>query len=289
MSTIGQTVRIVDLDEKSSVEYNDLISFIDSSDTSGSPDGTDSKIKIRELFESAPVRPHNDLTTIKLLSEWVSLLVTADSTIRDKTGIASTEKAGIVEYATDEEAKSKSDATRAISAKNLAALGATETLSGLIALATANEVSEGQVSNKAITPQTLFSSILGDGVIGGNNWSFKIPIKNVNGNVKFDLLIQVAEKDFTPPTTEMNPESNFNHIHNTVDIEVIYPEQFVNRALMVIPMGVEVSPNEYIESSNFWFRPSDIRVNGATIKATRLNGTNTDNKSARVRYIVIGY
>lgn len=289
MADIGKTVRIIKLDKKPSVAWNDVIPFVDVDDTSGSVDGTDCSITIRDMFETAPVRSSADLSLVKPLSEWIGLFDQSIKDVLERTKKATTTNFGIVRYATDTETKAKVKGDRALSAKNLAALDATTSLAGLIALATAAEVGEGQVDNKAITPSTLFESILGDAVLSNNRWTFKLPVKNVVGDVKMELVVQVAQEDFVTMDTELNPQSNFNHIHQTIDVEVTYPEQFQNTCLMVIPIGIEATPSEYTEATDFWIRPFDVRRAGATLRATRINGVSNGEEEAAVRYLAIGY
>lgn len=289
MAELGQTVRIIELDRKTQLAWNDIVPFVDVSDTSGSLDGTDNSMTIRDFFETAPVRSSINLNIVRPLGEWIGNLNKSVSDLVDRTKNATTTNVGVVELATDAEAKAKTAGNRALTPKNLAALGSTETLAGLIALATAQEVSEGQVTNKAITPSTLFKSILGDAVLSNNQWTFKLPVRNVVGDVKMELVIQIAQKEFLTMKTEMNPSSNFNHIHQTVDVEVTYPEQFPNTCLMVIPIAIEATPSEYTEATDFWIRPVEIRRSGATLRASRINGVSNGAEEAAVRYLAIGF
>lgn len=284
-----ETVRIPELVKKTQTRWDDIIPFVDVSDTAASVDGTDSHITIRDLFEKSYVRSSNNLNKQNKLYEWIGKFDTSIADLVLKTRKATTGRYGITRYATDSQAKSKSSSDITLTPSNLAAMDATTAFAGLVALATAQEVSEGQVDNKAITPKTLFDSILGDAHISNNQWTFKIPVKNVIGDVKMELSIQVAQAEFLTIPTDMNPQSNFNHIHQMVEFEVIFPEPFTNMCLMVIPVPMEVTPSEYTEATDFWIRPFSIRRSGATLRATRINGVSNGAEEAAVRYLAIGY
>lgn len=289
MNELGSTVRITELDPEQTLNWNDEVPVVDKSDISGSVDGTDKKFNIRNFFESAPVRSANDLSVSRTLGVWIGSFHESINALTEKTKEATTSNMGITQYATDAEAKAKTLNTRSLTPLNLKAMDSTELFAGLLALATAQEVLEGQVDNKAITPKTLFKSILGDATLSNNQWVFKLPTRNVVGDVKMELVIQIAQVDFVTMKTEMNPQSNFNHIHQTQLIEVTYPEQFQSNCLMIIPIGFEVTPSEYTEGSDFWIRPYEIRRSGATLKATRINGTSDGTEEAAVRYLAIGF
>lgn len=289
MSTLGQTARITTLDLGDVLSWNDEVAVVDKSDTTGSVDGTDKKFRIREFIETAPLRPHNAIEIQKPLAQWVGEFRDTLNALDDRTQTANTTRFGVTRHATDAEAKAKTARNRSITPANLAALGSTEALAGLIALASAAEVSDGQVDDKAITPATLFESILGDAVLGNNEWVFKLPTRNVIGDVKTELVIQFGQQEFSTMMTEMNPQSNFNHIHQRVEFEVTFPQPFPNTTLMVIPIGFEATPSEYTEGSDFWIRPYSIRNSGATLRATRMNGVSDGDEIGAVRYLAVGY
>lgn len=289
MSVLGATVRIVQLNPTTVLAWNDELPFVDKSDLSGSVDGTDKKINIRNFFETAPVRPAGDLSITRTLSDWIGSFKTSIAGLEARSKDATTEVIGVVELATDLEATAKTLNNKVLTPSNLAKFDATEAFIGMLALATAQEVAEGQIANKALTPKTLFQSILGDATLSNNQWTFKLPVRNVIGDVKMELVCQIAQVNFKTMATEMNPQSNFNHIHQTQVIEVVFPEQFQSNCLMVIPLGFEATPSEYTEGSDFWIRPYEVRRAGATLKATRINGVSDGTEEAAVRYLAIGY
>lgn len=289
MSTLGRTARITKLDLGDALAWNDELVVVDKSDSSGSVEGTDKKFRIREFIETAPLRPANDQTVQKPLAEWVGEFREGVSSLESKTENATTNRFGITRYATAAQARAKNRSDRVITSRNLADLDATETMAGLIALATSLETSEGQADDKAITPATLFNDILGDAVLGNNSWVFKIPTRNVVGGVKTELVVQIGQQEFSTMQTEMNPQSNFNHIHQRVEFDVTYPEPFPSNALMVIPIGFEVTPSEYTEGTDFWIRAFDTRKSSATLRATRINGVSDGSEVGAVRYLAIGF
>lgn len=289
MSNLGQTVRITTLSLGEELESNDEVVFVDKSDTSGSVDGTDKKMRIREFIETAPLRPSSAEEIERPLSEWIGEFKDSIDSLQGKTEKATSNRFGVTRYATTEEAQNKTEDSRAITPANLGNLDSSESLAGLIAIASALEVSDGQVDNKAVTPATLFESILGDAVLGSNEWVFKLPTRNVVGDVKTELVIQFGQREFSTMQTELNPTSNFNHIHQRVEFDVTFPQPFPNTTLMVIPIGFEATPSEYTEGSNFWIRPFDIRNSGATLRASRINGVSDGSEIGAVRYLAIGY
>lgn len=289
MKALGSTVRIIELDPTTALAGNDEVPVVDKSDLSGSVDGTDKKMTIQNFFETAPVRTSSNKAIVRTLADWIDGFKTSIDGLEERTQEATTLRFGITRLATDAEAKAKKSKERVVTPSNFDSMGSTEMFAGLLALATAQEVLEGQVDDKAITPKTLFESILGDATLSNNQWTFKLPVRNIVGDVKMELVIQVAQVDFVTMATEMNPQSNFNHIHETQTIEVTYPEQFQSNCLMVIPLGFEATPSEYTEGSDFWIRPYEVRRSGATLKATRINGTSDGTEEAAVRYLAIGF
>lgn len=285
----NSTIRITDNNAITVAGINDEIAIVDKSDTSASTDGTDKKITSRNLLEHTTIRPSGDLAVNKKLTDWIQQFNTDITGIIDRTQDANTTQFGVVRFATADQAQSKDRYDRAISSGVLSSLGSTEAIAGLIALATAQQVSEGQSDDTAITPATLFESILGDGVIGNNSWSFKLPVRNVNGDIKMELIVQVGQTNFNTMPTGSNPSSNFNHIHQEVEFEVTYPSPFPTLALMVIPVAFEATPSEYEEGTDFWIRPKTVRNSGATLRATRINGTSPGEEQAGVRYLAIGF
>lgn len=77
---------------------------------------------------------------------------------RDSQPVAASETvAGIVELATDAEAQTGTDTTRAITPANLAAVTATETRAGVVELATTSEAVTGTDTARAVTPAGVAS------------------------------------------------------------------------------------------------------------------------------------
>ena len=74
---------------------------------------------------------------------------------------ATTTKQGIVELATNDEAQTGSDATRAVTPAALASVVATISQRGLIQLATLAEVTAGTDAVKAVTPSTFLGTFTG--------------------------------------------------------------------------------------------------------------------------------
>lgn len=289
MSTLGKTTRITNLDEGTDVASDDELAMVDKSDTSGSVDGTDKKWTAQSFAEEVPVRPSTDQNAQKKLSEWVGMFRDTLSDLVDKTKKATTTRWGITRYAKDSEAKSKSSGERSITPKNLDALGSTESLAGLVALASVQGVSEGKEGDTAATPYTLFHGLLGESALGNDDWSFKIPTRNVVGDVKTELVVQVGQREFDTTQTLQDPETNYNHIHDTVEFDVTFSQPFPNTTLMVIPLGLEATPSSYTEGTNFWIRPFEIRKSGATLRASRINGKSDGDEIGAVRYLAIGY
>lgn len=283
------TIRVTDNTAITTAAADDELLIVDKSDLTASPDGTDRKIIARDLLENTSVRPISEPTVIKKLNEWIQQFKNDITTVVDRTQDATTTNFGVVQFATADQAKAKTRYDRALSAGVLSSLGSTETLAGLIALATQQQVAEGQSTDTAVTPYTLFQSILGDGVIGNSSWTFKIPIRNVVGDVKMELIVQIGQANFSTMVTNEDPTSNYNHIHQSIDFDVVYPEQFPTLGLMVIPMAFEATPSQYEEGTDFWIRPKEVRNNGATLRATRIGGTSPGDEEAGVRYLAIGF
>lgn len=289
MSIVKRTLRISDLDTESALEQTDEIVFVDKSDLSSSQDGTDKKITVRDFAESVPIRPSGELTVQKSLSEWIEDLRSTTETLATRTETATTANVGVSRLASDLEAQDKTAGNRVLTPRNLDSLGATESLAGLIALASDIEVDQGEVDDKAITPKTFFDNILGASTFGSSNWVFRLPVKNIGGNAKTELVFQVGQHTFTTEKNELDPESNFNHTHQQIEFDVTYPEPFDNRALLVIPIGVETTPTDYTEGTDFWIRQYESRADGATLRASRISGLSDGSEQGAVRYLAIGY
>jgi hypothetical protein len=290
MALTTGTVRITQLTPLTTgTNIGDLLPIIDVSDTSASTEGTDKRITARSLVETTNVRPSHNTTLNKTMTAWLADFVQDIEGLKNLTVEANTTRLGVTRYATTSQARTKTATNRTITAANLSSLGSEVGFAGLLALASQAMVSDGQDNESAITPFTMFQSILGGASLGNNSWTFKFPCRNVVGDVKTEFVVQVGQTTYDTMTTGQNPENNFNHIHQTVEFEITYPELFPNRALMVIPMPLESTPSEYIEGSDFWVRPLEVRQSGATMKSTRISGTSDGTQTAACRYLVIGY
>lgn len=289
MDKLGRTIRVVQLDETDQARWNDELHIIHKDDTSGSVDGTDKRISVRNFIETSPVRASTDKSVVKQLAIWIGEFKSKIEALEVKTKQATTNIFGITRLATDAQAKAKTVSNRTVTPSNFKVMDSSENYAGFLALANKDEVLEGNVNNKAISPKNLFDSILGDAVLGNNKWTFKFPAKNVVGDIKMEFVVQVGHVEFITMKTEMDPQTNFNHIHETQEIKVTFPEKFQSYCLMVIPFGFEATPSEYTEATDFWFRPYDITKTGATLRASRINGVSDGTEEAAVRYLAIGY
>lgn len=289
MSAEPATVRISDLEQTDELTQNDLFVVVDVQDTSVSSDGSDKKIRAADAIETVPIRASTDLTITKPLYEWIGEFMDDIDYTKERVQTATTSRLGVTRYATDNQATSKSASNRSITPKNLEALQASESLAGLIAIASSQEIQDGNVDDKAISPKSLFEDILGDSVLGDGNWSFKLPTRNVSGGAKTELIIQFGTTEYTTMTTGANPTTNFNHIHEYVDVNVTFPEQFPNRTLFVMAFGMEVNESSYTEGTNFFIRPRSFTRGSAVLRSTRIAGRNTEPQEAGIRYIAVGY
>lgn len=283
------TVRIPELSPITEAEAADELVIVDKSDTSSHTDGTDKKISARNFIENIRVRPIDDVESNLPLKQWIQNFKTSTEGLENRTQNATTNRIGVVQYATNAQVINKAATNRVLSPANLALLSSTEDLAGLIALASGDEVNEGQENNKAITPYTALHNLLGSASLGTDSWVFSFPSRNSAGDIRVELVIQVGETTFNTMETGQSPTINFNHIHQEVSFDVTFPQQFSNRVLMVIPIPFETNPNEYEEGSDFWIRPKSTRLNGATFRASRISGTSPGGQTAGCRYIAIGY
>lgn len=283
------TTRITDLIPIEEVDINDEIPIIDKDDLEYSADGSDRKISPRFLVETASIRPSNNLTVSKKTSEWISQFRDDLTTLKNSTGQATTGKSGTVTMATDSQARNKVSESAALSPSNLSALIATTIMHGLLRNATAADAQDHTVKDAAITPETLFSGVLGASSFGAPSHVFKIPVKNADDNSLVYLTVQYGEQVSNGTFTNVRPESNPNHTHPFVDVGVTFPEPFETQCLMVIPMGFDVDPASYDEGTDYVFRTRRHDLNTAVIRGSRIGGLNTAGEQIGVRYIAIGY
>lgn len=289
MSFNPATVRIISLDPLVDVAPQDDLVILDKSDLGTSLEGTEKRISARDLVEKTSVRPSTDLTQNQSLSDWLGQFSSDISGISEVTQQATTARLGVTRYATTQQARAKSVSTRAITPANLGQMDATQDLAGLVALAGVLAMADGQRDDVAVTPYDIFHGLLGESSIGNNSWVFKLPTRNVQGDVKLELVIQIGQVTYDTMQTQQNPETNFNHVHQTVQFDVDFPEDFPANALWVLPMPMEATPSQYTEGTDFWVRPYSVRRSGATFRATRLAGTSDGSEQAVCRYIAIGY
>lgn len=282
------TIRIMELSPlDGDIQENFQIPLVDTGDTSVSPDGKTKRTGARSLLEKTPVRV-GETNEQKTLKEWMDEFHQKTTNSEEKTQEATESRFGITRYATDEETQEKETDERSITPKNLSGLNATADLTGLVMLATAQQILEGSGSG-VVNVDALFEGFVGDAVLGNNSWVFKTPFKNVANGAKMELVLQFGQTEFDTMETGSDPGSNFNHIHQTVRFSATYPEEFPNRTLMVIPMSVEVTPSDYMEGTDFIVRQESFSKSGVNFKATRLTGTSSGNERGGVRYLAIGY
>lgn len=283
------TTRIVDLDDLSDLDREDLFIVVDRSDLSASPEGTEKAIKPRTLVEQSPVRPSTNLTVEKTMSEWVGEFSDSLETIESSVRPSSPTQSGIVRLAGDSEAVNKERDDVALTPKNLDALGASEDVAGLLrVVAPALLMSSQSEDRMAVTPKALFDGFLADSTVGSSSFVFKLPFKDVDGSTLRQLTIQYGEREANSTPTDNRPESNFNHNHPFIDIGVTFPQPFETRCLMVIPMGYNVN-DSYEEGTEFVFREFSSSESSAVIRGSRIEGVNTSGERVGVKYIAIGY
>lgn len=284
------TTTIPELDELDTLGNDDELIIVDKDDLSASPDGTHKRIKPRTYVEQAEVRPSTNLTVSKKLSVWIGELIDSVETIAQAVVDATTTQKGISRRASDAETVSKSRDDVTVSPKNLDALKATETSTGLVGLLAASEILANMGDDrKALTASTLFEGVFGDSSIGsGDSHVFKLPIKDITGATVTQLTIQYGTREVNSVPTDNRPESNFNHNHPFVDIGVTFPEPFESKCLMVVPMGYNVN-DVYEEGTEFTYREMTSTITDAVIRASRIEGINNTGERIGVKYIAIGF
>lgn len=117
----------------------------------GTPNAAILNFTIPKGDDGAPGAGTGDMLAANNLSD-VADKPTAFANIKQA---ASTTATGVVELATDAEAQAKSDAARALTPSNLAALGASDTFAGLVEKATDSEAQTGTDTARFITPAGL--------------------------------------------------------------------------------------------------------------------------------------
>ena len=283
------TTRLTEQPLLDNIDRNDEIFIVDKDDLSGTPEGTDKKIQPRDLVEGASVRSSTNLTVEKTVSEWIGELSDDVNTVVNTTQPASTTKEGTMRLASDAEAINKTRDDVSLMPKNLSALGATETLAGLLTVISAGDVGTSSGDDRsAITPKAFFDGIMGDSVFGTDEFVFQLPVKDIAGNTLVQLTIQYGTNEATSVATNNRPESDFNHNHPFVDIGVTYPQPFSTKCLMVIPMGYNVN-DVYEEGTEFFYRELSSDTTGATIRASRIEGDNSTGERVGVKYFAIGF
>lgn len=283
------TTRVTEREELTDVERDDELLIVDKSDLSGSPEGTDKKVKPQQLVEATFVRPSTNLTVEKTVSTWVGELNDDVNDVKNAVQPASSTQSGTMRLASDAEAINKVRDDVALSPKNLYALGATETLMGLLkVMSPADTVTSPNEDRGAITPKGFFQGIMGDSVFGTGEYVFKIPIKDVSGDTLVQLTVQYGEREATSVASTNRPESDFNHAHPFIDIGVTFPQPFSTACLMVIPMGYNVN-NVYEEGTEFFYRELKSTLTDATIRASRIEGDNSTGERVGVKYLAIGF
>lgn len=283
------TIKISDLDLLETLDRTDEIIIVDKNDLSASPEGTEKKINPRTFVEQSPVRPATNLTVEKTVSQWIGEFNDSIDDVVQAVQPASPTQAGTMRLASDAETINKVRGDVALSPSNLAALGATETIAGLVRLLAPVDVLTAPMDDRsAISPRAFFQGIMGDSVIGTDSFVFKIPIKNNAGDVLMQLTLQYGEREATSVPTDNRPESNFNHSHPFVDVGVTFPQPFENKCLMVIPMGYNVN-DVYEEGTEFTFREFSSTESSAVIRGSRIEGVNNTGERVGVKYIAIGF
>lgn len=283
------TTRVTERDPLDEVSSDDELLIVDKSDLSGSPEGTDKKINPRELVEGASVRPSTNQTVEKTVSEWVGELSDDVNDVKNAVQPSSPTQSGTVRLSSDAEAVNKDRDDVALNPKNLKALGATETLAGLLkAMSPSDTVGSPDEDRGAITPKGFFQGIMGDSVFGTDEYVFKIPVKDNDGNTLVQLTVQYGEREANSVASENRPESDFNHAHPFVDIGVTFPQPFPVTCLMVIPMGYNVN-DVYEEGTEFVYRELKSSTVDATIRASRIEGDNKTGERIGVKYLAIGF
>jgi hypothetical protein len=289
MPVYDYTKRIAELGTLDTLADNDEIIIVDKSDLSGTPNGTDKKVIPRTIVEQANVRPANNLTVSKKLTEWLGDFNQAITSVQEKVQDATTTQKGISRLASDSEAIAQVSSTTSLTPANLASMGATEERTGLVKLLSSSDLLTNMTNDRlAVTASTLFAGLFSDSIFGTDSFVFRIPTKNSDDDTVTHLTVQYGQREINSVASTNRPESNFNHIHPFIDIGVTFPQEFENRCLMVIPMGYNVN-SVYEEGTEFVYRELTSTIATATIRASRIEGDNTTGERIGVKYIAIGY
>lgn len=285
------TTRIPDLDVTEEVGLNDEIVIIRKDDLEYSADGSDRKISPRALVEATSVRPSNNLTVSKPMREWIATFRDQLDLLGNATSQATTGNAGVMKTATDFQAQAQSNKTVAVTPANLAALGATDDMQGLLYNPLPAMVRDATMADGALTPLNFLMGMMSGSVFGlaTNEFVFKLPVRNEADDSVIDFLIQYGEATGNSTYTNTRPESSPNHTHPFIDVGVTFPQPFETKCLMVIPLGYDIDQPNYDEGSEFVFRTRTQSLNTATFRGSRITGINTDGEQIGVRYIAIGY
>lgn len=283
------TTRVTERDQLTSPASNDKILIVDTSDLAASADGTDKYIEVVDLLNKSTVTHYNDNTITKALDRWLGEFDDAIKDLISKTNAATTSTAGITKRSTDAQAQGQTSTDTALSPSNLAALQATESLMGLLKVASITDLQQGTSNEVAATPKGIFDSIMGTSVLGNSSQVFNVPFKNTAGDVLMHLKVQFFDVTSDSVYTSANPTDNYNHIHPYFDVTGTFPEPFPNSVLMVLPMGLDISGEA--TGSDFWCRHHSSTLADAVVRCTRINGTGPRDPvdQAKVRIMAIGY
>ncbi len=285
------TQRFIDNATITDTQENDVMVLVDVSDVTNSSDGTDKSIRISDLFNNAIVTHATNATIKRKLGEWVGEFKDAITGLVDRTGNATTTKVGVSKRATTQQAQAQTSQDTTLSPHNLAGLTATANMQGLAKQGTVNEVKEGRVSDKMISPETAFLSLLGTAALGATAQTFTLPLRNLQGDIYMELKAMIFEVEVDTVRTSANPTNNYNHIHPYFDIPVNYPQPLDNTVLMITPMSLDVEGDGTSTGSDFWVRQHTHDLAKATLRCTRINGTGPIDplEKIRVRVMVVGY
>lgn len=172
---------------------------------------------------------------------------------------AAADFAGLVELATDAEAQGKASAAHALTPANLAALGATEALAGLVELATDAEAQGLTDALRAITPATLHAALQ-----GGNQSLMESGYQKLPGG----LIVQWG----------LAPASATGH-SATNTVTATFPIAFPTAGLLAVSSFVDPHGSCSIGNS------APTAIDMSVSYANQSGGT----KTLQGRYIVVGY